>query len=224
MATYLSFELDLPSRLRNLWVLILLCFCLLGGFYLSLVKPAAAQDAPSPPSQLPGTDPQNPKAAAQQPPATPSLEAKPEEKSEEKKADEKGEHHRSAFVVAPLPIVSPAIGSGIVPVAGYIFPFQAKDKASPPSVVGAAGFITDNGSRGFGLGGDLYLKEALYELKSITCTATWTTTFTALVTPMRTQGSNYPWNRPARCFSSNSCVISAGSFTWAGASSPEALS
>lgn len=41
--------------------------------------------------------------------------------------------------VAPLPIVSPAIGSGIIPVAGYIFPFQEKDKVSPPSVVGAAG-------------------------------------------------------------------------------------
>jgi hypothetical protein len=48
-------------------------------------------------------------------------------------------HHRGALVVAPLPIVSPAIGSGIIPVAGYIFPFQEKDKVSPPSVVGAAG-------------------------------------------------------------------------------------
>ena len=37
---------------------------------------------------------------------------------------------RGAFVVAPLPISSPAIGSGIVPVLGYIFPFSTKDKIS----------------------------------------------------------------------------------------------
>jgi hypothetical protein len=57
-------------------------------------------------------------------------------------------HHRGALVVARLPIVSAAIGSGIIPVAGYIFPFQEKDKVSPPSVVGAAVLITNNGSRG----------------------------------------------------------------------------
>jgi len=75
-------------------------------------------------------------------------------------------YHRGALVVAPLPIVSPAIGSGIIPVAGYIFPFQEKDKVSPPSVVGAAGLITNNGSRGFALGADLYMKENRYELKA----------------------------------------------------------
>ena len=30
---------------------------------------------------------------------------------------------RGSLVVAPLPIVSPAIGNGIVPVVAYIFPF-----------------------------------------------------------------------------------------------------
>ena len=66
----------------------------------------------------------------------------------------------------PLPIVSPAIGAGVIPVLGYIFPFQEKDKTSPPSVIGAAGLITDNGTRGFGLGADMFMKEARYELKS----------------------------------------------------------
>jgi hypothetical protein len=71
-----------------------------------------------------------------------------------------------ALVVAPLPISSPAIGSGIVPVLGYIFPLSMKDKDSPPSVVGAAGLITNNGSSGFAVGGDLYLKHATYRLKA----------------------------------------------------------
>lgn len=39
---------------------------------------------------------------------------------------------RGAIVVAPLPIVSPAIGAGIIPAVGYIFPFGKDDKISPP--------------------------------------------------------------------------------------------
>jgi hypothetical protein len=73
---------------------------------------------------------------------------------------------RGSFVLAPLPIVSPAIGSGIVPVLAYIFPFQVKDETSPPSLAGVAGLITDNDSRAFAVGADLYLKQASYELKS----------------------------------------------------------
>jgi hypothetical protein len=73
---------------------------------------------------------------------------------------------RGAFVIAPLPISSPAIGSGIVPVVGYIFPFSTKDKVSPPSVVGAAGLVTNNGSRGFAVGGKLYLKQDTYRLSA----------------------------------------------------------
>lgn len=65
-------------------------------------------------------------------------------------------------MAAPLPLSSPAIGSGIIPVVGYIFPFSTKDKISPPSVVGAAGLVTNNGSRGFAVGGQLYMKENTY--------------------------------------------------------------
>ncbi|MGC1417627.1 MAG: hypothetical protein WA817_20220 [Candidatus Acidiferrum sp.] len=36
-----------------------------------------------------------------------------------------------SFIVAPLPISSPALGSGIVPVFAYIFPIEKTDKASP---------------------------------------------------------------------------------------------
>jgi hypothetical protein len=73
---------------------------------------------------------------------------------------------RGAFVVAPLPISSPAIGSGIVPVLGYIFPFSTRDKVSPPSTVGVAGLITNNGSRGFAIGGQFFLKQNTYEITS----------------------------------------------------------
>lgn len=73
---------------------------------------------------------------------------------------------RGAFVVAPLPISSPAIGTGIVPILGYIFPFSTKDKVSPPSTIGAAGLFTNNGSSGFAVGGQLFLRENTYEITS----------------------------------------------------------
>ena len=88
-------------------------------------------------------------------------------KEEEKKKKKKRSDHAGSFVVAPMPIVSPALGAGIIPVLGYITPIPAKDRTLEPSVVGAAGLITNNGSRGFGLGADLYLDKARYELETV---------------------------------------------------------
>jgi hypothetical protein len=89
--------------------------------------------------------------------------AKEKEEKEKEKAKKKP-GKLAGLVVAPLPISSPAVGSGIIPVLGYIFPFSSKDKVSPPSTVGVAGLITNNGSRGFGIGGQLFLKEDTYEI------------------------------------------------------------
>ena len=74
---------------------------------------------------------------------------------------------RAAFVVAPLPISSPAVGSGVVPVLAYIFPTSSSDKTSPPSVVGAVGLVTDNGSRALALGGEVYFKKNSYRTTTI---------------------------------------------------------
>ena len=71
---------------------------------------------------------------------------------------------RGEIAAAPIPISSPAIGSGLIPVVGYIFPLSLKDKKSPPSVIGAAGLITNNSSRGLALIGQLFMKEDRYEL------------------------------------------------------------
>jgi outer membrane protein assembly factor BamA len=64
----------------------------------------------------------------------------------------------------PHSISSPVIGSEIVPIAAYIFPFSTKDKVSPPSVIGGAGLVTNNGSSGFALGAQLYFKEDTYRV------------------------------------------------------------
>ncbi len=67
-------------------------------------------------------------------------------------------------MIAPIPISSPAIGSGVIPVVGYIFPLSKRDKISPPSVLGAAGLITDNGSRAFAVAGELFMRHDTYRL------------------------------------------------------------
>ncbi|HKW62215.1 MAG TPA: BamA/TamA family outer membrane protein [Candidatus Acidoferrum sp.] len=83
------------------------------------------------------------------------------------KPQTKGPQNGGAFVVAPLPISSPAVGSGIVPVLAYIFSTSTNDRISPPSVVGAVGLVTNNGSRAIALGGEIYFKQNTYRTTAI---------------------------------------------------------
>jgi len=69
---------------------------------------------------------------------------------------------RGQLIVAPIPIFSPAVGSGLVLVVGYVFKLNENDKLSPPSTVGLAGAFTKSGTRGGGLGGKLYFGENKY--------------------------------------------------------------
>jgi hypothetical protein len=142
--------------------------------FLSISVPCLSQENPQVEQASSGIASQenSPKPAAQEaqsttpatPPAQDAQSTEPQKTEKPPKKEKKPE--RGAFVVAPLPISSPAIGTGIVPVLGYIFPFSTKDKVSPPSTIGAAGLVTDNGSRGFAVGGQLFFKENTYELTS----------------------------------------------------------
>lgn len=80
--------------------------------------------------------------------------------------DDKGKQKRGkrgSFIIAPIPISSPAFGSGLLLVTAYVFKFNMEDNVSPPSWVGAAGAFTNNGTRGLALGSRLYLKENKYQ-------------------------------------------------------------
>lgn len=89
-------------------------------------------------------------------PSTPALQ-KP--RTEEGKQSGRG----TSLVIAPLPISSQAIGSGIIPVTAYIFPISKTDKVSDPSLVGVVALFTDNGSRAFGLAGQTYFARNTYK-------------------------------------------------------------
>jgi len=127
-----------------------LLFLLASGLYGTLAaaefaaQEAVVSESTSSRSHVTEDDNQDPNASSQQ-------NASPENKQD-----------GGAFVIAPLPISSPALGSGIVPVLAYIFPLDRSDKTSPPSLIGAAGLVTDNGTRGFVAAGELYFKENTY--------------------------------------------------------------
>jgi len=139
-------------RLKEFLAFSLLCLCLFGDPLFGLGKSEVAQDPPiseqSPVETTQPTKSEDPQTTADS-------------------GSNAAIQSRGSLVVAPLPIVSPAIGNGFVPVAAYIFPFRVKDKKSPPSVIGAAGLITDNGSRAIALAADLFMKENRYEFTSI---------------------------------------------------------
>ena len=63
---------------------------------------------------------------------------------------------RGQLVIAPIPAISPAVGSGLILAVGYVFKLNEEDNLSPPSVIGLVGAFTNNGSRGGGIGGRLY--------------------------------------------------------------------
>jgi len=130
------------------------------------VKTANAQEM-SGPSAHPQTGPKSKNDDTQSTLATSAPDAKVDKgaKATDEDADKKKtQSSRGSIVVAPLPLVSPAIGSGIIPIVGYIFPFSRNDKVSPPSTIGAAGLVSNNGTRGFGLGAQLFLEQDTYEV------------------------------------------------------------
>src|ERR1700751_4282765 len=98
------------------------CFLLVSGLFWSLVtgsigaQEAEPRDKPISPSPTTDAHLASPKPSARD---KPPAETKPQ---------------AGAFVIAPLPISSPALGSGVVPVFAYIFPTSTPDK-SPASLL-----------------------------------------------------------------------------------------
>lgn len=138
----------LSSKLRRRWMVLLLF--LFGGLYWYLAAPLV---------EAQGTEVSQARAFPQ---ATRDSHADAAATVQQEEAQKKGHQEHGAFVIAPLPISSPAVGSGIVPVLAYIFPAGTYDKTATASVVGAVGLVTDNGSRAIALGGEVYFKENTY--------------------------------------------------------------
>ena len=105
-------------------------------------------------------------ASTPTPTPTPQSEAKaetPAPTSQDPTTGKPEKPKRGTFIIAPIPISSPAVGSGLVVVVGYVFNFNQEDKLSPPSTVGMVGAFTNSGTRGGVLGGKLYFSENKYQ-------------------------------------------------------------
>jgi hypothetical protein len=148
-------KLEEAQKLKSL-VQRVLSILLIGGLVLFSTVQCHGQEEPRG-----GETPDSPKTASQAEPTTETSQTKtPAEKKEKKKSS------RGSFLAVPIPISSPALGSGIVPVVGYIFPFSKKDKISPPSVIGAAGVFTNNGTRAFAALGQFFIKQNTYRFSA----------------------------------------------------------
>jgi hypothetical protein len=81
-------------------------------------------------------------------------DAKVSETPPGKKEERKGE-----FLIAPIPVCNPTVGSGFALVSGYIYPWDKDDKVSPPSFTGAGGVYTDSRSWALAVAQKAYLNE-----------------------------------------------------------------
>ena len=131
-----------------------LASCLLAAACVAASGPNATGQSPSPTPAKDGG------AISQSPAATGLPKDEPPDQPDDKGG--KGEK-RGSFIIAPIPISSPAFGSGLLVVSAYVFQFDREDKVSSPSWVGLAGMFTNNGSRGLAVGSKLYLKENKYQ-------------------------------------------------------------
>jgi hypothetical protein len=132
-----------------------IAFVLLSILFLSAAASAQAQAAA-------GAD----EAQSKQAPIGQKTEVK-EQKDETKKTDAKSAEKKGEWLFAPIPINSPAIGTGLEWAVARISPINKKDEVSPPSIVGIGGVFTNNGSRALAAASRLYLKEDKYRLWAV---------------------------------------------------------
>jgi Omp85 superfamily domain len=176
-----------------LLLVFLMLYASLGSFDMSVV----AQDGPPAAKAAEHTAPSiTTDSSASADESTQTKEpGQPQEIPNKNKKESQG-----AIVIAPIPISSPAIGSGVIIVGGYIFPFRKADKVSPPSTVGGAALITNNGSRGLALGGDFYLKENTYHITTTYFRGNINYDFYGVGTNLAQEGRKLPLKQTGEAF------------------------
>src|SRR5215204_692286 len=119
----------------------------------------AVSQSPSPlPANQTDEGSQNPVPSDQAKDHAPASATQDDQEPDKKKTEKRG-----SLVIAPIPISSPAFGSGLLLITGYVFKLNEQDKTSPPSWLGGGGVFTNNGTRGLVLGARLYFKENKYQ-------------------------------------------------------------
>lgn len=132
--------------------LVSLAVCLLLGFAAQFVPGQTPEPNASPNPEI-------------KPTPTPVIDADndPKKDDDPDKDSTPRQPKRGSFIFAPIPITSPAFGSGIILGAGYVFKLSLRDKTSPPSTIGIATAFTNSGTRGVAIGARLNFGENKYQ-------------------------------------------------------------
>lgn len=171
---WVRFARDIKCRRAAAFISLLIagCFGITVGNAQPLATPRVDPPAQDSPAKLPGNVEGDPSAPGDDPQAqTPQTQAvKPEEaqpdgtQKQSQTGKSSSDEKKGEWLLAPIPVSSPAIGSGLEWAVARLFPFNKRDEVSPASTVGVAGIFTNNGSRGLAIGTRLYLKEDKYRI------------------------------------------------------------
>jgi len=82
---------------------------------------------------------------------------------EQGKRAEKGDRQFD-YVIAPIPVVNPLLGTGLTLAGALLYRVNPNDNVSPPSLTGVGGFYASTGSRAAAFAQKLYLKEDRYRI------------------------------------------------------------
>ena len=107
---------------------------------------------------------------------------------------------KGSWLFAPIPVSSPAIGSGLAWAVARVFPVDKRDEVSPPSTVGIGGVFTNNGSRAFVIGGRLYLKQDKFRFTAALGTASVNVQIYGIGKGAGDQGTFVPLNTGGKGF------------------------
>jgi hypothetical protein len=82
---------------------------------------------------------------------------------EQGKRDGKGDR-KFDYVIAPIPVVNPLLGTGLTLAGALLYRVNPYDNVSPPSLTGVGGFYASTGSWAAAFAQKLYLKEDRYRI------------------------------------------------------------
>ena len=102
------------------------------------------------------------------------------------------EAKKGEWLIAPLPNYSPTFGWGGIGRLGYIFPLNPKDTVSPPSIVGAFGYYSQNNSWAAALLARLFVDEDRYRITAALLRGQFNYDFSGVGTDAGTSGQYIP--------------------------------
>ncbi len=102
------------------------------------------------------------------------------------------EARKGEWLVAPLPNYSPTFGWGGIAHLAYLFPLDSRDTVSPPSIVGATGYYSQNNSWVAALMMKLFFDEDHYRIKGVLLRGDLNYDFSGVGTEAGTSGQSVP--------------------------------